>query len=172
MTLRLMSTSLVLIPVTLLMLLPAPVAAAGKRPAARTNTKVVGAPATRKLAVARKAPTNARLLALQQERLTVLRQIEAAVQARVARGIEGTSYHDLLKAQRDVLNAELELATGDSQRIAILEKLLSVDKRFEEIVKARIRAGDAAQADLLPVTADRLSTEIALEKVRTAMLKR
>ncbi len=73
-----------------------------------------------------------------------------------------TTIDSVIRASRQLLNAELELAEDRNARLAIHAKRIALLKDFERIVQTQFKAGDATQEDILAARAARLEAEIQL----------
>ncbi|MBY0512663.1 MAG: hypothetical protein K2P78_01980 [Gemmataceae bacterium] len=75
---------------------------------------------------------------------------------------------DLLQAARRLFEAELAMTAVPKDRIAVLERAVTVEKEFERIIKARVDAGVLPDYELENARYDRLTAEIELEKAKKA----
>ncbi len=97
----------------------------------------------------------------------LLTQWRDALQTRVehlqARYMEGDTDIELVfDTERDLLTANLELATTPSDRIVALEKMTSSMGQREAFQRMRFESGSGSRADLLAAKAARLNAEITL----------
>ena len=76
------------------------------------------------------------------------------------------SIADLSKANISLLDAELELAKNQQERIEIFEKTLEVQIHVESVVKAMVMASEGSTDQLLIATADRMKAEIDLYRAK------
>lgn len=102
--------------------------------------------------------------ALVQQRLEILIARAAALRGRLGQG--GNAPEDLYNAEKQLLNARLELAIQEDRRIAILESLVDLANRREERVGVAAKAGVKRETDLMAAEIERLDAEIALARVR------
>lgn len=107
---------------------------------------------------------NDKVKELLRQRLEIFRSIESLTRPAVKAG--GISTEELIKATRNVLNAELELCDTDEERIVILEKLVELAKTAEGTRQQMFKANRIALSDALPYALDRLQAEIDLERVK------
>jgi hypothetical protein len=103
---------------------------------------------------------------LQRERLAVLQQVAGQLAELYQRG--RGSVADILAAQKAALQAELELCATDSERLAVLGRLVAVAKQIEKFESDRSEAAGGDRLGLLRARANRLEAEIALAKAREA----
>jgi hypothetical protein len=113
------------------------------------------------------ASGESRVKALQKERLAIFR--EAAEQAKSLYRAKAASSLDVAAADRNVLQAALELCESDRERVVVLEKLVALEKQCEETFSQLVKSKAGSQADLLKVRATRLEAEIALEKAKARL---
>jgi hypothetical protein len=66
----------------------------------------------------------------------------------------------LLEGSRNLLHAELDLATTAEQRIAAHAAILKIMREMERLSKARYEAGQLKMADYCDMQAARLEAEI------------
>jgi multidrug resistance efflux pump len=102
---------------------------------------------------------------LQKERLATLRQFAKLATEGYLKG--GTvSYLEVQRANRMLLEAELEQCGSEKERIAVLEKFVAQAKDQEKHAAALNKAGVTPARTVLEAKADRLQVEIALERAR------
>jgi outer membrane protein TolC len=110
--------------------------------------------------------TNARLRALQQERVNVLKQ---AVELALAQYAEGMLNFGVVHAtQMDLVEAQLEMAQTGEEQIKILTSQLKIAKGSLAIVEKRVRIGAASALDLHQAKSVALRIEIQLLKLQGA----
>jgi outer membrane protein TolC len=109
-------------------------------------------------------PKDTRLKELLKERVETLRKVVEIVSQQYKLG--GVGIGQVVQAQQSLLRAELDLCDSDKERIAVLEKLVSLMKDHEKIAAARFKSGDGRQGEALMAKATRLDAEIALERLR------
>jgi outer membrane protein TolC len=108
-----------------------------------------------------KAP---RVRALLKDKLATMREIVAWIEK--SHQVGRASDEEVLQAKLAVLQAELELAESDRERVTVLEKVVAVQKEIETIVQTHFKAARAGQIDVLRAKANRLDAEIALERAK------
>ena len=109
-------------------------------------------------------PDNSRINTLLKERLETLRELAALTAKLHDRG--AASLKDLHAANEAVLREELEFATSQNARIDILERLVAEARDYEKRVAQSAKAGAVQPVLALEAKAQRLKTEIALERAR------
>ena len=73
-------------------------------------------------------------------------------------------YDEMLRAENELLGAELQVISDTQDRIAALEKRLDNCSRIENFMAAILKVGDAAAADMLNAKAERLMAQIELKR--------
>ena len=99
------------------------------------------------------------------ERRDTLRSIEDLHKRQIQSGAGG--YVELIRATMARLEAELDLADSNEERIATLEKKLEETKKLERMVQERLKNGAANELEILRIRVERLEAEIALERTKT-----
>lgn len=72
----------------------------------------------------------------------------------------------LVAAQADLINAEIEMATNDNERIAAIQRKVENAKQLEAIAEQRKHGGRGSEADILMAKAARLGAEIELQRAQ------
>lgn len=72
----------------------------------------------------------------------------------------------VLRAECDLLDAKLELATQRAQRVAILEEVVTKMRRIEDVTAQLVQSGNVPSYDLMLAKAERLKAEVKLLRVR------
>jgi len=99
---------------------------------------------------------------MMQQRALLLQE---AVDLAVIRYRQGESRYDVvLSLQRDLLDAELQLATNREQRIAVYRRLVDNMTTAEKVARQLYEAKEVSQIDYLRAKAARLQAQIDLEK--------
>ena len=106
-----------------------------------------------------------KIRALMEQRANVLQKNAEAVEAQHRSGTVGLD--DLLNAKTLWIEAKLDLATSDDERIELLNTQLENARAIEERVAAlqKIGARGGSDTELYLATAERLSVEIRLATV-------
>ena len=65
-----------------------------------------------------------------------------------------------------LLDAELDLATNDKERVSILEQKVKQLMQLEKVAQTRFQGATASQSDLLVAKVARLEAQVALERMR------
>jgi hypothetical protein len=110
-----------------------------------------------------KAPS-AHQMELLKERLGVLQQVHEVASALFSHA--RCSFEEVLAARRQLLQAQLEAATTDKERIEILEKMVEEATKTEEVAKRLKESAQASELPVLQAKADRLTAEIQLDRGR------
>ncbi len=101
---------------------------------------------------------------LQKERIDTLKElVEQTAKLYQNARIE---FAELLDARLLLLQAELDAAAKESERIAIYKQTIDALKGYEEWADARTKSGRGTQAAVLKIKARRLEVEIQLEQAR------
>ena len=106
----------------------------------------------------------ARERALMQEKLDALQEVVNA--RKQLHGVFWDGGKSLRDAECAALATELDLCTSASQRLAVLEKVLTTQQLYEKNATYRYNKGSGTWDELLNAKADRLTAEIALEKAK------
>src|SRR5262249_51160014 len=131
----------------------------GGKPAKKEATKApVPSAAGGKEEAKPDAATLAKIRKLQLERLAVLKKAIAARQEEFRAG--RTTLADLVKPSRQLLEAELELATTARQRIKAHAEHLRLMKEADKVTAAGYAAGQVRASDYFRARAARLKAEI------------
>ena len=99
-----------------------------------------------------------KLQALLKERRDTLSELVDVYEARFRRG--SAPVESVIVASNELLNAELELAETNPERVTIREKLVSNLRLLEQNIKERYDHGTCPIEDLLRAKAARLKAEI------------
>ena len=111
----------------------------------------------------RQWPT-AREKALMQEKLDALKEVVKT--RKLSHSFPGDGGKSLRDAECAALAMELDLCTSASQRLAVLERVLTTQQLYEENATYRYDKGSGTWDELLNAKADRLTAEIALERAK------
>jgi outer membrane protein TolC len=101
---------------------------------------------------------------LQKKRIAVLK--EAADQTAELFKLGQVSPEAALDAMLLVLEAELDAAEKESDRVTLYKKIVDVHKKHEEVVDAGVQVGRETHVSLLKARARRLKAEIDLERAK------
>lgn len=77
----------------------------------------------------------------------------------------------LIAAREDLLNAEIEMATNTSGRVAALEQKVENARRLEEVMQQRKHEAKATEAEVLLAKAARLGVEVELLREKDPTVK-
>ncbi|QJW93166.1 RNA polymerase sigma factor [Frigoriglobus tundricola] len=81
------------------------------------------------------------------------------------------SYDEALDARLLLLQAELDVAEKESDRVALYKETVTTLKQYEEYADTRVKAGRGTVAAVLKLKAKRLEIEIALEQAKAKGVK-
>jgi outer membrane protein TolC len=101
---------------------------------------------------------------LQKERISTLKEMADVISQLYQHGTG--SFEEAYEARLMVLNAELDAADKESDRITLYKNFVDVSKKFENLAEARMKTGRGTQASVLKVKARRLEAEINLERAK------
>ncbi len=102
----------------------------------------------------------------QAERIQTLQKVVEVVDAQIHAGT--AMPEERIAAVDAVLQAQLDAARTEAERIAILEELLDNRRDFEKITMARFQNGRCSELDYDQAQAERLEAEIRLAKEKPA----
>lgn len=105
-----------------------------------------------------------KLTSLLQERRDTLRSRVQLVKAMYSGGVRSLRF--VIRAENDLLNAELQLESNLAKRIALHEELVANFKKLEGVFSAEVKRAIAEQDEHLAIKAERLEAEIRLIKER------
>lgn len=106
---------------------------------------------------------------LQKQHVATLHQVRTAVKAMFLAG--AARFDEVLTADLAALDADLDLAETQEQRIKLLGDAVTQAREFEETITKMFQSGQANRVDVLRATAGRLEREIALERARNDIRK-
>ena len=101
---------------------------------------------------------------LQKERIETLEKVVGRAIAQFQRAT--SSYQDVLEAQTQLLQARLDTAEKESERIELYTKAIELLKQTEKVAQAQIAAGRETEMAALKIKARRLDVEIKLEQAK------
>ena len=104
--------------------------------------------------------SSAKLDALLKERRDTFRQLLKMARARHRLG--GATVESVIHASLQLLQAELEMAKGSGERIAIHKQMIELLRTLEKTAQQKFKAGAVRQDEVLKAKADRLQAEIRL----------
>ena len=113
-----------------------------------------------------------RVKKLAQEQVETLRKAIALDNELRNRGITGSdNWLQLAQNQRALLTIKLALCENDKERVAVVEKALTLAKRHEDFVTKRVNGGIAREQSVMLAKTNRLEFEIELEKAKATAPK-
>ena len=101
---------------------------------------------------------------LQKERIATLK--EAVDQLTVLFRNGKVEFDEVIDTQLQSLEAELEVAEKDSDRITLYKNMVGVLKQYEALADERVKSGRGTQAAALKIKVRRLEAEIRLEQAK------
>ncbi len=107
---------------------------------------------------------NEQLKKLLQERYDVLRAIAGLLNQQYSAGQVGIL--EIRDAIIEMLHAEAELSSSNSQRIKVYEKLVTILQEQDKSLAKEVNAGRITQMEFLKARVTTLEAEIKLEKLR------
>jgi hypothetical protein len=115
------------------------------------------------------AESTKKIKELQKQRLNVLSDMAetASVLVRGARVSHEVAY----ESRQQLLQAQIEYAEDDDQRIQFYESYIEVFKQFEELATATKESGRGTGIPILKARAGRLGAEIELERLKAKAAK-
>lgn len=106
---------------------------------------------------------------LRQERIAALK---AALEISTHLEMRGAvPIRNIVDARMDLLEAELDAAATEADRISLDKEALAALKQFEALAKAQKEAGKGTELDILAIKANRLKVEIWLEQAESKLTK-
>jgi outer membrane protein TolC len=99
---------------------------------------------------------------LQRERIATLKQMVDVNSRLEERGM--VSLEEALEARVLLLNAELDAAEKESDRVTLYKKIVDVLKGYEKFAEERVKNAGGTPVPILKVKARRLEAEIHLEQ--------
>jgi hypothetical protein len=106
-----------------------------------------------------------KLRSLLEERQTALRGIVSEKEA-AFKNHGNVTFEEVANAKLAMLKAELDLTRSLVERVAVYQRMVALLKEVEDVAKRRVEAGRAPHYELLAAKANRLETEIALERIQ------
>jgi hypothetical protein len=119
--------------------------------------------------VGRQDDSAQRIKELQKERLATLKEMVDTIKTMRRGGV--ISVDEVYDATQLLLNAELDAAEGDADRIKLLEEYVGTAKGLEAMVDAQRQAAVVNYASVLKTKSRRLEAEIALEQAKAKLKK-
>ncbi len=108
--------------------------------------------------------TAKRVKELRATRIATLKSMTELVTRRYQNAM--TSADELYEAKLLLLNAEVDAAETDSDRMKLLQGIVEVMKEYEETAEAMVKSARANPTLVLKAKAKRLEAEIALEQCK------
>lgn len=130
---------------------------------------LVGTARAESVVVENPSTDEAKVKALQKQRLSVLREAATEIKSLYLAG--RTSVDRLQAALRAKYEAELDLCENDKERLRVLEEMLKLATENEQTLEQRYKAGDLPKSDFLAATANRLEVAISVERLKGKLQK-
>jgi outer membrane protein TolC len=111
------------------------------------------------------APAATQLAALRQQRIDTLQTASGVAREMYQNGT--VLLQDVLRVDRLLLDARLEIASTDKDRAKVLADALKVAKQQEALTSQHHQAGAVTSLTVLEATADRLRVEAQLAELAT-----
>ncbi len=108
----------------------------------------------------------AEIRTLQQQLVSTLDEAVGLLKAE--REIGAAPYSEVLVAQSQLFEAKLDMASTVDEQIAMLEKLVELQREVDREVKTRVEVGSCKPSTEKIVQSHRLKAEIALAKLKAA----
>lgn len=107
---------------------------------------------------------------LRQERLSVLEELNKVVETMVRMGSGKVGYGEAHEVKVALLNARLELAETNADRIKVHEQFVAEAENWLKITISwqKVGAGEGSAIDVLKAKAHLLEMQIGLEQAKTA----
>jgi outer membrane protein TolC len=116
------------------------------------------------IAVAQQGRSETPVAKLIEERNQLLRKRVELVKAQYETGV--ASLEAVILAERELLQAQLDLATTAKERVAIRETQLKIAKEHEKRAEALFASGLRPESELITARIDRLTAQINLIRER------
>jgi hypothetical protein len=101
---------------------------------------------------------------LQKERIAALREVADQISVMFRNG--RAEFDEVFDSQLLLLDAQLELAEKESDRITLYRNMVDVLKNYEEVADGRVKSAQGTRAAALMIKARRLEAEIHLEQAK------
>jgi hypothetical protein len=101
---------------------------------------------------------------LQKERIATLKQMVDLDATLEGRGI--VPFDEVIEARLLLLNAELDAAEKESDRVPLYKNIVDELKKYETFAERRVKLAQVATVSVLKARARRLEAEINLERAR------
>lgn len=108
----------------------------------------------------------AELRTLQEQLISTLN--EAVELLKAEQEVGAAPYSEVLVAQSLLFEAKLDMASTVDEQIAVLEKLVELQRKVDREVKTRVEVGTCKPSTERIVQSHRLKAEIALAKLKAA----
>lgn len=106
---------------------------------------------------------------LQKERIATLEKLVGFTVNLYQQG--RGSYESVVEASMQLLNAKVDAAEKEADRIALYQQAVDLLKQVEKLAQVRVTAGRATTVETLGIKARRLEVEIQLERAKAKEAK-
>ncbi len=103
---------------------------------------------------------------LQKERVKALSQVVQIMTSAYEHGIQNIDIRQVISAQTELINAQLDATDNLKERIALLEDQSKLIKTMLDLTEQRGRMGTSSEVDMLSVKSLYLKSQIDLLKER------
>jgi len=108
-----------------------------------------------------------RIKELQKERIATLKEMVDSITSLGTRGL--ASPEEVREARLQLLDAELDAAENESDRVKVYEKIVGVLKEYEHLAAEMAKATNGSPTAVLRIKARRLEAEIHLEQAKAQL---
>jgi outer membrane protein TolC len=103
---------------------------------------------------------------LQKERITVLSQVVQIMTRSYEQGVQNADFRQVISAQTELINAQLDATDNLKERIALLEDLSKLIKTLLDLAEQRVHVATSSEVDMLSIKSLYLKSQIDLLKER------
>jgi outer membrane protein TolC len=103
---------------------------------------------------------------LQKERITVLSQVVQIMTRFYEQGVQNADFRQVISAQTELINAQLDATDNLKERIALLEDHSKLIKTLLDLAEQRVGVATSSEVDMLSIKSFYLKSQIDLLKER------
>jgi outer membrane protein TolC len=103
---------------------------------------------------------------LQKERITVLSQVVKIMTRFYEQGVQNADFRQVISAQTELINAQLDATDNLKERIALLEDNSKLIKTLLDLTEQRVGVATSSEVDMLSIKSLYLKSQIDLLKER------